>query len=125
MTLPELITLFAREHSRLEDAREAWGECDTMSHRFIAFAREHGHLLGTYAFDANSPNNPAPEWYNVDDETGGRLVNDAGCKMCSWHCVVDAGECLIDFTARQYQTPEHPMPFPLIIPMNKAMGAHA
>lgn len=135
MTLNEVIALFMQEIPCFENARDAWGMCDVTSSRFIRFAEGHGITgLKTYTFYAadidrvgadSGPRdqvNPAPEWY----PTGcNRQKNEGDVFMCGWHCIVDAGECLIDFTSRQYQTSEHRMPFPLVIPMNKAMGAHA
>lgn len=145
LSLPELIAQFVREEvPAFVNARDAWALCDTTSDRFIRYCADRGlGGLKRYSFEANvtSPAqlrqyrgpdyrgpdqvNPAPDIYIVRDEFKNPLMNEYGLPMCGWHCIVDAGECLIDFTSRQYQTETHRMEFPLIIPMNRAMAAHA
>ena len=133
----------ARRGSRIRNARDAWGMCDTTDDRFIRYCADRGlGGLKRYSFEAHvtSPAqlevpdgqyrgpdqvDPAPDIYIVRDEFKNLLMNEGGVTMCGWHCIVDAGECLIDFTSRQYQTETHRMEFPLIIPMNRAMAAHA
>lgn len=127
MTLAEIIEAFKLEYSNYGIGIYAFAQCDLATDKFIYFAEEHGYTgLRRYTFDADprwkrgdtrDQPNPDPGTYRVTD---GRDVmkNDDGYLMCSWHCVVDAGHILIDFTARQYR---HHYAFPHIIPI----GEHA
>lgn len=116
MRLDELITQFAAEYSRLADQSEAYGMCQSMTEKFIEFARDNGYegTLRRYSFyaDEQPELNPDREMYNVVDERGILRKNENGFTMCGWHCIAEADECFIDFTARQYSLKN---PFPAII----------
>lgn len=136
--LAQLIDAFVQQHPQYADQREAWGQCDAASYKFISFAHEHGYTgeLATYTFyadateasvfgsgDTSNMPNPDPETYVVFDDQRNILKNEAGFGMCTWHCIVDAGHILIDFTARQYHT--H-YAYPHIIAIeDRAMAAKA
>jgi hypothetical protein len=114
-TLAEIIDMFAWVHRETYgDYTRAWGRCDAATYAFITFAREHGYECHAYTFYATEAEhklfggatdqpNPDPDTYSVFDDAGNTLLNDAGERMCTWHCIVDAGHILIDFTARQYR----------------------
>jgi hypothetical protein len=126
MILDELIKRFTEKYSHLADQDAAWGQCDVTTNAFIKFAYEQGYVgtLKQYTFWCDSEKttydqpNPAPEFYG---ESRNPYMNESGVMTCTWHCVIDAGEILIDFTARQYSKS---LAFPLIIPIAKAMAAH-
>lgn len=118
-TLPELIQTFAERNPHYGRTLTAWGQCDAATYNFIRFAREQGYTdpLQAYTFYAtyaeeirhqayegnDDQTNPDPLTYKVVGEHGEDLRNDEGVVMCHWHCIVDAGHILIDFTARQYR----------------------
>ena len=146
MNLAQLIDEFAKLNAhKWADPRTAWGQCDASSYAFIKYARDNGYegTLCTYTFYADEEetaryrngggdgeqDNPDPTVYKVYEKTGRRatlgnpLKNDVGVQMCTWHCIVDAGHILIDFTARQYRS--H-YAYPHIIAIGeKAMAAKA
>jgi hypothetical protein len=118
MTLPELIEQFATANPHYGRTPTAWGQCDAATYNFIRFAREQGYTepLAAYSFYATyaeeiryqcsengDQTNPDPDTYKVVGEHGEDLRNDEGVTMCHWHCIIDAGHILIDFTARQYR----------------------
>jgi hypothetical protein len=116
VTLAQLIDEFVKQNPRYGEQDLAWGQCDAASYKFIAFAHAKGYTgeLQTYTFYAdaleasvfgrseNNGPNPDPEVYVVFDSQRNILKNESGIGMCTWHCIVDAGHILIDFTARQY-----------------------
>jgi hypothetical protein len=116
-TLAELIDEFVLVNPQYADGATAWGMCDAASWNFIAHAKRRGYTgpLDAYTFYATHADeiryqhegckdqtNPDPKTYIVQDEFGCDLRNDNNVTMCHWHCIVDAGHILIDFTARQY-----------------------
>jgi len=142
--LAQLIDEFAKENAHLAHGDRAWAQCDASTWKFISFAKARGYdgELKSYEFYADyadeiryqkdetesNQTNPDPAVYIVYDEHRNVLKNDAGIQMCTWHCIVDAGHILIDFTARQYR--QH-YAFPHIIAIedklmttrNRAMAA--
>jgi hypothetical protein len=126
VTINELIEEFRALHPENGLARSAWGECCAASDAFIQLAMDRGYeTLTRYTFVADNCEawrgisdglNPDPEVYKTFDANGRLLQNDAGYTMCSWHCIVDAGHVLIDFTARQYR---NHYAFPHIVPMDE------
>jgi hypothetical protein len=123
--LCKLIREFAALHPEFGDQDTAWGQCDRASDLFIRFAHAKGYtgrlMLYTFYADADDSRrwaegtslmNPAPDVYRVYDASHNVLKNESGVTVCMWHAIVDAGDILIDFTARQYSTS---FAFPYII----------
>lgn len=117
--LQKLVNEFAESRrARLDTPDGAYCMCDSTSDAFILFARErNGAILCRYDFELDdwvvdkngvgqtivNPRNPKPELY----QRGKHPV--AEFHRAGWHAIVDAGDCLIDFTARQYhQDAEYP-----------------
>lgn len=132
--LAQLIDEFKAHHPEYSLAKTAWGSCTNATDEFIEYAAARGYTgeLKRYTFWATEPAwiddsfdkpNPDPNIYIVEDDTGQTLKNDAGITMCTWHCIIDAGHILIDFTARQYRDR---FDFPHIIAIEeRAMAAKA
>lgn len=116
--LAELIDEFVLINPQYQHGGSAWGQCDAATYSFIAHCKRRGYTgdLQAYTFYATyaeeiryqregnaDQTNPDPKTYVVVDEFGSDLRNDNNVVMCHWHCIVDAGHILIDFTARQYR----------------------
>lgn len=132
--LQALVNEFAESRrERLDTPDGAYCMCDSTSDAFIRFARERNNALylRRYDFDLNDflpvvdpvtgdlterphPRNPDPSLY----QTGQHPV--AVFHRAGWHAIVEADDCLIDFTARQYH---HEAAYPTIIQKKAAAAA--
>ena len=134
-TLAQLIQQFTEIHPEWADQKMAFAQCDIATDKFITFAQDRGYKgpLARYTFACEHPirgtewrdttgKNPEPQTYDVYDAFGRSRRNESDWVMCSWHCVVDAGHILIDFTARQYHDY---YAFPHIIAIGEQMSMAA
>lgn len=82
----------------LDTVEGAYGMRDTTSHAFIAFAKAAGVEvpLNAYEFDVASGANPDTTLYRTGQHP------TAEYRRAGWHCIVEAPDFFIDFTARQY-----------------------
>jgi len=113
-TLADVISEFTYIHPSMDDQESAWGQCDRISDLFIDYAEARGFPgMKRYMFYASRKDherfagpreqiNPDPRNYVVTGPHDEPLKNESGQTLCTWHCIVDAGHILIDFTAKQY-----------------------
>jgi hypothetical protein len=110
------IAVFKDRHPEWSTQEGALFKCVDASYEFIAFLNDFGLKAKTFEFGVDEPNrNPDPMIFKSGANESGRIR--------SWgHCIVELGELLIDWTARQYVATA---PFPYIIPKSCAMSAKA
>ena len=117
--LQQLVDDFLAENLESWDtARRAFCSCDTASYAFIDFCRTRGQgrLVAPYTFEFGDATNPDTGTYCPG------IHPELDLHKASWHCIVGAEDCFIDWTARQYDSAR---PYPYIIPKEQALAAKA